>query len=437
MKPRWSGLCHSWALVAAFLIVSLLVAPALVPEAIAAGRFSEKQGVSEKSIEIENGRLAAGDSEDFPVDCWYFESPRLVVDSATGRNRVLVEPGDEAALRIPGDGKGVILEGKTDMARIDLRSMPFEVEPFHWVNVTVEYQIESGGAAPFVCLFPRADRSLVDLEFLPAAAPGTKRTATIKLHSGESTGSYCLCLSLIGKGAVRFFSVDASEGEAFPRCAKSAFVLDMLHVDPPRNGKLGWKNAEKLVTVFGFSSLEHLHFKEVTPEKLAHIDPALIVLSPKSEEIGRNEVNEIMEAIKTVTGHGVPVVGICLGHQVLAMAHGGDLSRKYDEGPDGEEILLNEFGDFMIRIVKDDPIFARLPRAPFFCASESHNSMVHIAFEGAELLASTEICDTQIYRYPGKPWYTFQAHIERNWEFACAESYIIWKNILRHFFLAP
>lgn len=431
MRTRWSELVRSWLLVAALSIVVLLLTPVSLSETVAA------ESVSDKPIPIENASLAAGDSEDYPVDCWYFESPRIVADAATGFNRTLIEPGDEAALSVLGNGKGVILEGRNETARIDLRSMPFEVEPFHWVNVTVEYQTESAGAAPFVCLFPRADRSLVDLEFLPATEPGKRRTAKIKLHSGESAGAYCLCLSLTGKGAVRFFSVDASEGDAYPRCGKPAFVLDMLHVDPPKSGALGWKSAEKLVTVFGFSSLEHLHFTEVTPEKLADIDPALIVLSPKSENIGRSEVQEILKAIETVTDHGVPVVGICLGHQVLAMAHGGDLAQKYDEGPDGEEILLNEFGDFMIRIVKDDPIFAGLPRAPLFCASESHNSMVHNAFEGATLLASTEICDTQIYRYPDKPWYTFQAHIERNWEFACAESYIIWKNILRHFFLAP
>jgi len=430
MQMRWADLYRSWLIAAVFSIVLPAVSHGHASGPVDGG------SVLEKAIEIENGDLAPGDSEDYPVDCWYFESPRLVVDEATGRSRAVIEPGEEAAL-IHGGAGGVLIEGKTEMARIDLRSMPFEVEPFHWVAVTVEYQVESRGAAPFVSLFPKADRSLVDLEFLPPSEPGKKGTATIKLHSGASTGSYCLCLSLAGKGAVRYFSVNAYEGDAYPRCTKPAFVLDMLHVDPPRGGRLGWKNAEKLVSVLGFSSLEHLHFKEVTAEKLARIDPALIVLSPKSEEIGRNEVEEIMEAIETVTAHGAPVVGICLGHQVLAMAHGGNLARKYDEGPDGEEILLNEFGDFMIRIVKDDPIFARLPRAPYFCASESHNSMVHGAFDGAELLASTEICDTQIYRYPHKPWYTFQAHIERNWEFACAESYIIWKNLLRHFFLAP
>ena len=88
--------------------------------------------------------------------------------------------------------------------------------------------------------------------------------------------------------------------------------------------------------------------------------------------------------------------------------------------------------------MKDDPIFAGLPRYPVFVASESHRAMIHDAeFGTAENLASSQICETQVFRYPGKPWYTFQPHIEREWEYSCPEAYLLWKNMLRNWDLIP
>ena len=69
--------------------------------------------------------------------------------------------------------------------------------------------------------------------------------------------------------------------------------------------------------------------------------------------------------------------------------------------------------------------------------SESHQGMVQDSFALPALLASSEICETQIYRYADEPWYTFQGHIERGWESACPEAYLLWKNMLRNWGLAP
>jgi hypothetical protein len=91
----------------------------------------------------------------------------------------------------------------------------------------------------------------------------------------------------------------------------------------------------------------------------------------------------------------------------------------------------------MIRVIRDDPIFEGLPRHPLLCLSESLDSMILNQPRGAVLLASTETCESQIYMYEGKPWYTFQAHIERSWEFSCPEAYLPWKNLFRCWGIAP
>ena len=126
-----------------------------------------------------------------------------------------------------------------------------------------------------------------------------------------------------------------------------------------------------------------------------------------------------------------------LGHQVLAMTRGGQLGAAFETDADGNRTILWEWGPTMIKAVKEDPLFKGLPRYPDFCASESHRGIVVGDVEGAMLLASTDQCKTQIFRYDGKPWYTFQAHIEREWGEGCPEACLLWKNMLRYFFLAP
>jgi GMP synthase-like glutamine amidotransferase len=110
--------------------------------------------------------------------------------------------------------------------------------------------------------------------------------------------------------------------------------------------------------------------------------------------------------------------------------------RQAEDTPKGRR-YLSEWGPTRLRIVKEDPLFEGLPRHPYFYASESHFASVSDEFADADILASTGFCAAQILKYPGKPWYTFQCHIERDWEYACPESYLFWKNMLRMWKLAP
>ncbi len=57
--------------------------------------------------------------------------------------------------------------------------------------------------------------------------------------------------------------------------------------------------------------------------------------------------------------------------------------------------------------------------------------------DGAEVIAKSKKVPVEVLRFREKPWYTFQAHIEREWEYACPEAYILWQNMLRKWKLAP
>ena len=395
---------------------------------------AEEEG---RVLSLENPGFAIRNQTDCPPAPWIFESLELDVDPKTSRARVNIGPKGAARMLPPEKSGNAILRGDSVFARGDLISEPMSLPAFRWVEVTVDYTLLKGDPRAFVCLRPVKDRSLVDLAFLPLKGMGERNRARVRIHTGLHEGDYALALSILGEGEVAYHRVTALETGPYPRPEGAVLVVDMLHVKPPKDGKLSWSNAAKFTEVFGFSEVKHLHFTEVTAEKLREAAPALIVLSPKSEPIGRNEGMRILETLKTVTAHEAPILGICLGHQVLAMSRGGGLGRKAQEDEEGNRTFLSEWGPTMIDIVKDDPIFTGLPRKPRFCASESHRALVTGEIDGAVVLASTEICETQIIKYTGKPWYTFQCHIEREWEFACPEACVLFKNVLRHFFLAP
>lgn len=382
--------------------------PGLATSQVLAQARSDTEG-DRRSLPIKNNTFAARDSEKSPIRDWHFE-----------------QWVEEASVSRPAQGDGAILTGNQDIARGDLVSTPIEIEPFRFVEVTVEYSLELGDVGLFVTLRPKGQRELADLDFLPEAPPGERSQATVRLHTGRTAGPYQLTVSIVGAGTARVFSIEGYEVGPYARPERPVFVLDIMRDHPSKDGKLHWDSIEKLVPVFGFPSLEFLHFTEVTREKLEAIDPALIILSPKSEGFQNPDMGRLLEAVRTTVKAKVPVVGICLGHQMLTQLYPGASG---DRG--------REWGPTRIQIVKDDPIFEGLPRHPYFYASESHNGMIRDGFRGVDIIASTDVCKTQIFRYKYRPRYTFQGHIERGWEGSFPEAYLIWKNMLRSWGLIP
>jgi len=402
------------AILATGLLSTLLPSPA---PGLSAPEESQPR-VHGEPIAIPNSRFTPSDRGSTAIESWSFEQRERELAFLTDEQRQKAQ----AFFAIPEDGQGVLLRTTSDFARADLLSTSIKLDPFRWIDVTVEYAVETGDPALFVCLRPTDDPSLVDLEFLPKTEPGKRNSAIVRLHSGLHGGDYSISISVVGNGVGRILSVEAANAGEYVRPTKPVFVVDLLHRQPTK--ELGWKDAERLVKVFGFPSIEFAHCTQVTREILESADPALIILSPVGKDgptPQNTDMDRLNESVRTAVRHGAPVVGICAGHQVLAWlnptARGG-------EG--------REWGPTRIEIIKDDPLFGGMPRAPVLVLSESHNAIVEDGFRGrAETIASTDICKTQIFRYRGRPWYSFQAHIERGWEDSCPEAYLLWKNMLR------
>jgi GMP synthase-like glutamine amidotransferase len=99
----------------------------------------------------------------------------------------------------------------------------------------------------------------------------------------------------------------------------------------------------------------------------------------------------------------LPVLGVCLGGQLLAAATGGAVRRAVD-GPEAGTLLIAKRD-----AAAHDPLFAQLPLTPDVI--QFHHDEVHRLPPGATLLASSLRYVNQAFRV-GAAGYGLQCHIE-------------------------
>jgi len=108
--------------------------------------------------------------------------------------------------------------------------------------------------------------------------------------------------------------------------------------------------------------------------------------------------------LRGVVEEGVPVLGICFGHQLLAHALGG----RVGPNPRGREI-----GTISIALADgaiDDPLFAGLPAR--IDVHATHLESVLELPPGARSLASSTLDPNHAFRVPGRPAWGVQFHPE-------------------------
>ena len=112
-------------------------------------------------------------------------------------------------------------------------------------------------------------------------------------------------------------------------------------------------------------------------------------------------VKSEVELLKAAVSAALPVVGICLGGQMLAKALGGRVERLVNAEVGWFPIQLSEEG-------KNDPILGAAGANP--TVYHWHNDTFHLP-PGATLLASSKACPRQAYRI-NENVYGFQFHPE-------------------------
>ncbi|MHC5035874.1 MAG: type 1 glutamine amidotransferase [Planctomycetota bacterium] len=113
-------------------------------------------------------------------------------------------------------------------------------------------------------------------------------------------------------------------------------------------------------------------------------------------------VDDQLILVRDAAEKGLPLLGSCHGHQMVAVAFGGKEAVRRSPTP--------EFGWVEIDMVEEDPIFSGAVTPPWtFC---SHFDEVSVLPERCTLLARSARCAVQVFRVEGAPVYGIQAHPE-------------------------
>ncbi|MCW3787559.1 glutamine amidotransferase-related protein [Plebeiibacterium sediminum] len=113
----------------------------------------------------------------------------------------------------------------------------------------------------------------------------------------------------------------------------------------------------------------------------------------------------------------VPVLGFCLGHEIIAVAYRGRIKKLAEYH--GKKELIN--------IIKpEDPIFDGLKRNEVMLMKK-HSFYVSELPESFDSLAVSETCSTEIIKHKEKPVYGFQSHPEVSGE----DGLLMVKNFLK------
>ncbi len=162
-----------------------------------------------------------------------------------------------------------------------------------------------------------------------------------------------------------------------------------------------------------------LPYAEITVENMQKIRPSFLALSPNGipwcKYRGKNgeDLKNFFVALRIIVEDmRIPVIGICGGHQALALAFGGKV------GPirGGEDDCLpygsnpTERGRHNLEIVKHDPLFLGMGKT--INLVQSHYDEVKKLPPGFVLLAENKLSPFQIIRHPERPAYGVQAHTE-------------------------
>jgi len=108
------------------------------------------------------------------------------------------------------------------------------------------------------------------------------------------------------------------------------------------------------------------------------------------------------QAIRAAVESGLPYMGVCLGHQLLGAALGGQVGKAAQAEVGILDVALTEAG-------RHDPLFDGI--APRFKALQWHGAEVAEAPPGAVVLADSPLCRVQAMRV-GRHAYGMQYHTE-------------------------
>jgi GMP synthase (glutamine-hydrolysing) len=152
------------------------------------------------------------------------------------------------------------------------------------------------------------------------------------------------------------------------------------------------------------------HFKDVSLRRVRELSPSHIILSGQSHPWTSYSPEALAGVFEVIREASQPILGVCGGHQQIALAHGStvELMKRLAPG-EGYEGALRERGFFDVE-TNGEGIFNGLPRT--LSVWHSHCDEVKELPENFELTASNETCRIQAMQHISRPLFSVQFHPE-------------------------
>lgn len=152
------------------------------------------------------------------------------------------------------------------------------------------------------------------------------------------------------------------------------------------------------------------HFKDVSLGRVEELSPSHIILSGQSHPWSSYTAESLAGVFQVIHETTQPILGICGGHQQIALSYGSTLGIMKRIAPgEGYEGAVKERGFFDVE-TDGHGIFAGLPRR--INVWHSHYEEVRELPEEFELTASNDTCRIQAMKHKSRPVFTVQFHPE-------------------------
>ena len=151
-------------------------------------------------------------------------------------------------------------------------------------------------------------------------------------------------------------------------------------------------------------------YTDASPQHIRELSPSHIFLSGQSHPWNLYSQESLAGIFAVIRDASQPILGVCGGHQQMAMAFGATvgLMKRLTPG-EGYEGALRERGFFEVE-TDDDGLFAGLPRK--INVWHSHCDEVNALPAGFRCTASNETCTIQAMQHSELPLFSVQFHPE-------------------------
>ncbi|HHW05557.1 MAG TPA: GMP synthase subunit A [Methanothermobacter sp.] len=146
-----------------------------------------------------------------------------------------------------------------------------------------------------------------------------------------------------------------------------------------------------------------LRYLNIPSKMIPNTIPVDTLLDNEPEGIiigGGPSIEEAGNSIEYIKRIEVPILGICLGHQLMALAFNGKVASAEAE----------EYAQIEIEILDEDDIFKGL--GAHMSVWASHKDEVKILPRNFKILARSNICEIEAMKHVKRPLYGVQFHPE-------------------------